>query len=86
MRISTSKADVGYSPFACRWCALLDGLPLERCYMADEERGEAFVYVTNSEGHLVPIFDENSGEHILLTERLTGNVRLVLEPEQAGHG
>lgn len=45
MRKSVLKNDPAYDPLAGEFMVLLDGMPLNDCVTADEERGEALVYV-----------------------------------------
>ena len=84
MRISVNRDDVAYSPNAGRCRVLLDGAPLEDCYTADEERGEAFVLVRDTDGHFVELCDEYGRR--LLTERMTGAVRVAFDTGELGHG
>lgn len=79
MRLSVMPGDVGFSPMALRAHVYLDGQRLPYCFTADEERGEAFVFAVHGDGALA-----HDGP-TLLTERLTGEVRIVIEAEP-GHG
>ncbi len=47
MRSSARKSDPGYKNFVCGSIITVDGVPVARCYTADEELGEAWCYRVN---------------------------------------
>jgi hypothetical protein len=77
MRISTDHLDPGYSVFAHRCAVRLDGAPLKHCVTADEERGEAVVYVIDPSTDK-PVLDSFSRR--LRTKFVRGHVQIDIEP------
>ena len=54
MRKSVKKDDKGYDPQAAKnYEVWLNGLKVDGCVTADEESGEAWIYVKDNEGRLV---------------------------------
>lgn len=49
MRKSVRQDDPSYDPEAFKYEAYLDGVRLDNCFTADEELGEAHVYLTQAE-------------------------------------
>lgn len=70
MRVSVHKTDVGYSHEAVWFNVYLDGVKLERCFTADEELGEAWVYKADENGKLIMAGGE------VVKECLRGRVEL----------
>ena len=44
MRKSVLRNDPGFDPAAAEWVVLLDGVQLDHCVTADEEKGEVWIY------------------------------------------
>lgn len=53
MRLSVNKNDPGYSPKAFGARVFVDGTEITNCFTADEESGEAFVYIVDDHGRHV---------------------------------
>lgn len=53
MRISVRKDDPGYHQFAYRCKVHLNGEPIEGCFTADEEAGEAHIHKRDKEGKYI---------------------------------
>lgn len=53
MRLSVRKDDPGYSPKAFGARVFVNGTEITNCFTADEESGEAFVYVVDDHGRHV---------------------------------
>lgn len=49
MRKSVKQGDPGYDPEAFKYEVFLNGVRLEHCFTADEELGEAHVYLSREE-------------------------------------
>lgn len=72
MRISVEKTDPGFRADAYRYEVLLDGVPLQMCLTADEERSTAKVVATDSAGKIVV------DEFMVKTKWVFGHVRVRL--------
>lgn len=59
MRVSIRQDDPGYKQDAYMFEVLLNGNMVQDCFTADEEKGEAHVYVTNVDGSLQ--LDDDTG-------------------------
>lgn len=55
MRKSVNQGDPGYDPEAFKYEVFLDGVRLEHCFTADEELGEAHVYLSWEEASVAGI-------------------------------
>jgi hypothetical protein len=72
MRISVRKGDPGYKLDAFKHEVFLDGEKLQRCFTADEETGQAWVYAIDKQGKLIiDNYGRKSKERIL-----TGKVEI----------
>lgn len=75
MRISIRKDDPGYHQFAYRCKVHLNGKPVEGCFTADEETGEAYIYKKDKDGKHIII-----GGHIA-EEIIKGGVSVIIPPK-----
>lgn len=48
------KDDPGYKTRIYPAVVTVDGVPIQRCFTADEELGEAWCYATDEAGKLIP--------------------------------
>ena len=76
MRASVIRADPGYRIDAFLYKVFLDGVELQHCLTADEEKGEAICYVVDKLTGLVSI--EPGTDHTV-TRTLYGNVEIRKE-------
>lgn len=80
MRASVFINDPGYIHDAPYYEVYLDGKLLKNCFTADEETGEAFVYVNKYDVRLTDTLED-----IGFTRKLTGTVKIVYT-RSSGHG
>jgi hypothetical protein len=83
MRLSALKEDVGYNPHECLWATVyVDGVQVNHCFTADEERGEAICFVATDDNKLIVGMYDDSGAPCLwdtcMTEMLKGRVEIRL--------
>lgn len=70
MRLSVEKTDPGFRADAYRYEVLLDGVPLQHCLTADEERSTAKVVATDAAGKIL------TDEFVVRTKWVFGEVRI----------
>jgi len=75
MRMSIRRDDPGYSHRAYTAKPYLNGVLLDNCITADEERGEVLCYARDANGD----FYLNDAKDEVVTETLYGHVRIELE-------
>jgi len=86
MRLSIKLDDPGFGLYAkvherADICILLDGIDITtKCFTVDTESGEAFCYVKDEKG----LFVLNDSGTEVLTEKLTGNVEVILTKKVKG--
>lgn len=79
MRKSVKRSDPDYDPQGHKYKVFLNGEKISGCHTADEEKGEAFVYLKDVYGNYV--LDEY-GTCLPLTKRLTGKVEIRLKNDK----
>ncbi len=71
MRISVRPDDPGYRSDATKYRAYLDWVEIDRCFTADEDTGEAFIFEVDEYGNCVLETHDTIKE-----KRLTGKVEI----------
>lgn len=72
MRVSAKNPE-----HVVRYLVYVDGRDVNKhCYEADDEEGWADCYALNEDGRHYSVFSEDAGQHVLATERLTGDVEI----------
>lgn len=74
MRLSIDRNDSDQDMSICNQATVrCNGISLDCCYMADEEKGEAQIYLKRANGDLVPGIDGNA-----LKVMIQGDIQIIL--------